>query len=129
MIFSESYISGMILKYKLPTGEVVESKHFLQDEKEQTDNIDLSSMHQIKVLALEPDESIVKLSFGYTSEGITLILMTTDKDNQIHVEGTKSSVFQRAVDYDFSHEKRIVAGFKTTFEDGMVEMSCYLTTV
>jgi hypothetical protein len=128
-IFSDAYISGMVLKYKLPTGEIVESHHYLKDGIGHLENINSNNMHQFKILALDPDESIVKISFGYESEGIALICMTTDKDNQIQLEGTKSSASQKTIEYNFSKEKKVIAGFKTTFEENLVEMSCYLTTL
>jgi hypothetical protein len=63
-IFSDDFISGIILKYRLPTGEVIQSDHSINVHKNQGIKTK-EDIYEWKSMSLDPEESIIHISCGY----------------------------------------------------------------
>lgn len=60
-VYSQDCVLGIIVKYKLPTGQVIESIHSVSAGKK-TNNLSNEDCHEWKNLTFDPNESINHIS-------------------------------------------------------------------
>lgn len=120
-IYAKEYVNALFIKYKLPSGQFIESLHSTKEVADYYDN---------QTLDLTEDENINQITWAFTTDGVTRLGFTTTKNRKIIVEGGKISDDQKAYDINLADENKILIGFKSNFSLLCLnELSWYTTSV
>ena len=124
--FSDDFISGIILKYRLPTGEVIQSDHsvsFHKNEKLKT----REDIYEWKSMSLDPEESIIHISFGYWNTGLMRFAIRTNLGRKWVVESKWADENLKTIDVNLADENKILAGMRTKVQDKFTDISIYVS--
>lgn len=131
-IYSYEYIAGIELKYRLPNGQMIESLHSAYHPRTTLSSLNKSSKrdyHEWKSITLGPEENITGVSWGYIDTGVTSLTLKTSEGREIVVNGKEACEHQNVKTSNLTEEGKILAGLKTSFEQELIELSLYVTTL
>jgi hypothetical protein len=125
-IYSDDNISGIMLKYRLPTGQYIQSNHCVNilkdgDEKKRDD------LHEWKSMSLDPQESINHISWGYSNSGLARFAISTNSARKLVVEGRNADENMKIIDINLKDDNKILAGMKTKVQDKIMDISIYVS--